>query len=280
MKWFLIFPLLIVLLIGCSKVATPSAGLEPSPNLPTRLSISTPQVQTLTVFAAASLTEAFGEIGTIFQDANPTIEARFNFAGSQTLQAQIESGAPTDLFASANKANMDALVIAGFVDGEAPRLLLTNSLIVVVPLSNPAQVDSIQDLAHPGLKMVLADETVPAGRYARQVLDKASRDPAYGRDFASMALDNVVSNETDIKQVVSKVQLGEADAGIVYISDSIAAPDLKTIPIPQDINVSAPYFIAPVIDSTNLDLANKFIDYVLSADGQAILQKWGFSPVR
>ncbi len=274
------FPLLGFLLIGCSKVATPSADLEPSPNSPSGVSMSTPQAQTLTVFAAASLTEAFGEISTIFHDANPTIEARFNFAGSQTLQAQIESGAPADLFASANKANMDALVIAGFVDGEAPRLLLTNSLIVVVPLSNPAQVDSIQDLAHPGLKLVLADETVPAGRYARQVLDMASRDPAYGRDFASMALDNVVSNETDVKQVVSKVQLGEADAGIVYISDSIAASDLKTVPISQEINVSAQYFIAPVSGSPNRDLANKFIDYVLSADGQAIFQKWGFSPVR
>ncbi len=95
-----------------------------------------------------------------------------------------------------------------------------------------------------------------------------------------MALDNVVSNETDVKQVVSKVQLGEADAGIVYISDSIAASDLKTVPIPQEINVSAQYFIAPVSGSPNRDLANKFIDYVLSADGQAIFQKWGFSPVR
>jgi len=269
-----------VLLIGCTGIETPFVESEPSPNSPSGLAVSTPQTQTLTVFAATSLTEAFSELGAKFQTANPSVTVRFNFAGSQTLQAQIEGGAPADLFASANQANMDALVSAGLVDPKAPRILLTNKLILVVPQSNPAQVASLNDLARPGLKLVLADETVPAGKYARQILDNASNDPTYGKEFASTVLANIVSNETDVKQVVAKVQLGEADAGIVYVSDSIAAPDLKTVSIPPDLNVTAKYYIAPVSGSKNTEFAKNFVEYVLSEEGQAVLQKWGFSPIQ
>ena len=109
----------------------------------------------------------------------------------------------------------------------------------------------MQDLAKPGLKVVLADAAVPAGKYARQILDNMSKDPTYGTDFGAKVLANVVSNETDVKQVVAKVQLGEADAGIVYVSDAIAAPDLKTIEIPANLNVVAKYPIAPLLKSAN-----------------------------
>jgi molybdate transport system substrate-binding protein len=137
----------------------------------------------------------------------------------------------------------------------------------------------LQDLARPGLKLVLADETVPAGNYSRQVLDNLSLDPSFGADFKTRVLANVVSNETDVKQVVAKVQLGEADAGIVYISDSVAAPELPTIEIPSNFNVVANYPVAALVNAPEPDLAKGFIAYVLSHVGQAVLAKWGFTPV-
>jgi molybdate transport system substrate-binding protein len=234
----------------------------------------------LNVFAAASLTQAFGEMGKAFEAANPGVTVTFNFAGSQTLVTQIQQGAPVDVFASASGTNMDALVTAGFVDKAAPQNFLTNILVAILPPNNPANVQSLQDLAKPGLKVVLADASVPAGKYARQILDNISKDPAYSTDFSTKVLANVVSNETDVKQVVSKVMLGEADAGIVYVSDAVASPSLKTIEIPANLNVVAKYPIAPLMKSANTDLAAKFITYVLSADGQATLKKWGFTPIK
>ncbi len=232
------------------------------------------------VFAAASLTEAFGEMGKAFQAAHPGVTVAFNFGGSQTLQAQIEGGAPADVFASASGTNMDALVSEGFVDQASPQLFLTNSLRVILPASDPGHVTTLQDLARPGLKLVLADPAVPVGKYARQALQNMSKDPSFGADFATRVLTNVVSNETDVKQVVAKVDLGEADAGIVYVSDSVAAPDLKAIDIPANFNVAAKYTIAPLLKSPNADLAGQFVAYVLSAGGQATLKKWGFTPVK
>jgi molybdate transport system substrate-binding protein len=132
-------------------------------------------------------------------------------------------------------------------------------------------------LTWPGVKIILADESVPAGNYARQILIKISRDPQYGVDFSQNILNNVVSKETDVKQVVAKVELGEADAGIVYVSDAVASPELKTISIPEELNVTASYPIASLINSSNPLLATSFVDFVLSPAGQSILVKWGFS---
>ena len=126
--------------------------------------------------------------------------------------------------------------------------------------------------------MVLAAEEVPVGKYARQALDLM--DASFGTGFKDKVLANVVSNEDNVKQVVAKVQLGEADAGIVYISDSIAAPELKSIEIPTNLNAVAKYPIAPLVKSENADLAAKFIEYVLSFEGQAVLAKWGFAPIK
>lgn len=258
-----------ILLTACGTSATSAVA-------PT----SAPAGRTLTVFAAASLTQAFGEIGRAFEAANPGVSVTFNFAGSQTLQGQIAQGAPADVFASASGTYMDAAVSGGFVDKATSKVFLTNVLVVILPPSNPANVQSLQDLSKPGLKVVLADVSVPAGKYARQILDNMSKDPAYGTDFGSKALANVVSNETDVKQVVSKVQLGEADAGMVYMSDAVAAPSLKTIEIPAGLNVVAKYPIAPLLKSANHELAAAFVAYVLSADGQATLKKWGFTPIQ
>ena len=274
--------LLSVFLTACGTAATPTAAPLPTALPPTSAlaATSAPAAVTLNVFAAASLTQAFGEMGKTFEAANPGVTVTFNFAGSQTLVTQIQQGAPADIFASASGANMDALVTAGFVDMSAPQNILTNILVAILPPNNPANVQTLQDLAKPGLKIVLADASVPAGKYARQIFDNISKDPAYSTNFSTKVLANVVSNETDVKQVVSKVMLGEADAGIVYVSDTVASPTLKTIEIPANLNVVAKYPIAPLIKSTNPDLAAKFITYVLSADGQATLKKWGFTPIK
>ena len=256
------FVLAMLLLTGC-RGQLPVASSE---------STST----SITVFAASSLTEAFSEIGVAFETANPGVKVVLNFSGSQTLRTQIEAGAVADVFASANVKEMDALVNGGLVAADSPQNFLTNRLVIILPAGNPAGVMQLQDLAQPGLKLILAAEEVPVGGYARQAIEKMNT--ALGANFSEQVAANVVSNEDNVRQVVAKVQLGEADAGIVYASDSVAAPDLETIELPLEFNVIASYPIAPMQASTHVGAARKFIAYVLSPQGGAILKKWGFAP--
>jgi len=265
MKRFLSIALLLTLFLAACAPSTPVATQPPARH-------------TLTVFAAASLTDAFGEMGKNFEAANPGVAVTFNFAGSQSLRTQIEQGAPVDVFASASGKEMDALVASQFAADGTSQIFLTNKLVVILPANNPAGLQTLEDLAKSGVKLVLAAEEVPVGNYARQALDKMNG--SFGADFKDKVLANVVSNEDNVKQVVAKVQLGEADAGIVYTSDAIAAPDLKSIEIPADLNVIARYPIAALTKSENADLAAAFIAYVLSPEGQAILAKWGFGPIQ
>jgi molybdate transport system substrate-binding protein len=284
MKRFLSAVLLFALLVvGCAPAATPTFALtqplamEAATTSPIAIpSTPTSEPKILNVFAAASLTDAFNEIGKNFEATNPGVTVTFNFAGSQALQTQIEQGAPADVFASANKTEMDALISGSYVSQDAPQIFLHNKLVVILPGDNPGGLSKLEDLAKPGIKLVLAAEEVPVGKYARQALD--TMNGQFGSDFEDKVLANVVSNEDNVKQVVAKVQLGEADAGIVYTSDAVAAPELKTIEIPDDLNVIAKYPIAPLGKSANADLAKAFIEYVLSTEGQAVLQKWGFTP--
>jgi len=233
---------------------------------------------TLTVFAAASLTEAFSEIGTDFEAANPGVTVQFNFAGSQSLRTQIEQGAQADVFASANATEMDTLAAENFMAANDIKVFLTNQLIVIMPANNSAGLSRLEDLARPGLKLVLAAGEVPAGNYALQVIDHL--DQAFGAGFRDRVLKNVVSYENNVKQVVAKVQLGEADAGMVYSSDAVAAPELQKLDIPAENNVLARYPLAVLEQAQSPALARKFVNYVLSPEGQAILQSWGFLPIR
>lgn len=235
------------------------------------------ETRMLTVYAAASLTDAFTEIGKSFEASNPGVTVVFNFGGSQNLRTQIEQGAPADVFASANTKEMDTLVAGKLVKTASPRIFLTNQLVVILPKNNPAGITSLEELSKPGLKLVLAAEDVPAGKYARQILENLNA--TLGSDYKEKVLANVVSNEDNIRQAMTKVQLGEADASIVYVSDAVAVPDLPQIQIPADVNVVAEYPIAPLLGSANSELANSFIAYVLSPDGQATLKKWGFTPI-
>lgn len=233
--------------------------------------------RTLTIYAAASLTDAFTDIGKAFEAKHSDVTVVFNFGGSQNLRTQIEQGAQVNVFASANTKEMETLVAESMIASGAPKVFLTNQLVVILPEDNPANLTSLQDLSKPGLKIVLAAEEVPAGRYARQILDHLNA--SLGADYKDKVLANVVSNEDNIRQAVTKVQLGEADASIVYVSDAVAAPELQKIEIPADVNVTAEYPIAPLVKSANAELADEFIAYVLSADGQSTLKKWGFTPI-
>jgi molybdate transport system substrate-binding protein len=232
------------------------------------------------VFAAASLTDAFGAVGKNFEAANPGAKVTFNFGGSQQLAQQIIEGAPADVFASANARQMQAVIDAGQVVGGAQQTFVRNRLVVVYPEDNPAGLRTLQDLAQPGLKIVLAAKEVPVGEYSLDVLTKASQAPEFSASYRQNVLANVVSYEESVRVVLSKVALGEADAGIVYTSDTAldAADQVGRIDIPDTLNTIAAYPIAPVTSSKNPELAQRFIDYVLSADAQTTLERYGFIP--
>jgi len=231
---------------------------------------------TLTVFAAASLTDAFDEIATNLEAANPGLDIVQNFAGSQALVTQLIEGAPADVAAFASNSAMTDALDAGAVTAE-PVKFVENWLTIVVPSDNPAGIASPVDLAKPGVKLVLAQESVPVGGYSRASICKMGADPAaYGDDFVAGVAANVVSLENNVRSVLSKVALGEADAGIVYTSD--VTSDVEQIAIPPDVNMLASYPIAPVA-SGNQALAGAYISYLLSPEGQAILASYGFIPV-
>jgi len=241
---------------------------------------ATPQPATLTVSAASSLTEAFQEMGRQFGAQHPGTTVVFNFAGSQQLAAQLAQGAPADVFASANRKQMDAAVKSGRVSIQAPVDFLQNRLVVVVPKQQKEAIGGLEDLAKPGLKLVLGAKEVPIGQYALDFLDKAGKSGTYGPDFKNKVLGNVVSYEQDVRAVLTKVGLGEADAGVVYNTDaSSAAGRVTSLPIPDDLNVVAVYTIAPVVGSAHADLAQAFVAFVRSPQGQAVLIKFGFQPI-
>jgi molybdate transport system substrate-binding protein len=267
-----ILALAATVLASCAAPATASVSPATSrPALPHQPT-ATPEPRTLTVFAAASLTESFTEIGKAFEAQNPGVTVMFNFAASSALRTQIEEGAGADVFASANTKEMDALTAADMV-GEATTFA-HNLLTIIGPADNPAGLSAPEDLARPGLKLVLAAEEVPVGKYAREVLGKL--DALYAGGYQDAVMANVVSNEDSVRQVVAKVQLGEADAGIVYTTDVVAAPELVSIQIPAEQNVIAIYPIAVLRRSAEPALAQDFVDYVLSDAGQTVLHAWGF----
>lgn len=218
----------------------------------------------LIVFAAASLTDAFDALSDAFVGANPEVEVVFNHAGSQTLASQIDEGAPSDVFASANDTQMDAVAAAGNLAGE-PETFTANLLAIAVEPGNPLGISGLEDLADPGLVLVLPAEEVPAGQYAREALDAA------GIEVAPASL------EQDVRAARSKVELGEADASIVYASDIVASDAVAGIDIPIEHNVPASYPIAVLADAPNPTAAEAFVAFVLSEDGQQILASYGFT---
>lgn len=226
------------------------------------------------VFAAASLTDAFSEAGKRFESAHPGARVSFSFGSSATLAAQINEGAPADVFASANTAQMAAAEKTGAA--RDPRVFATNRLVVVT--ARQSSVESYRDLANPAIRLVLAAKDVPAGQYARESLVKASTPAGYGEDFARRVLANLKSEEVNVRAALAKVELGEADAAIVYATDVGAARKARALSIPEEFNIEARYPIAVLRDAKGAGAAESFVQFLLSPAGQAVLGEFGFGP--
>jgi molybdate transport system substrate-binding protein len=268
--------LLLVALVGCGGGSRSSTEAQGNKAADTPRPPATPQ--TLTVFAAASLTSAFKEIGTSFEASHPGVTVTFNFGASNQLRTQIEQGATADVFASANKKEMDAAVASKSVETGSDRVFVRNRLVVIMSKGNPAKIESLKDLARPKIKLVVADKAVPVGKYALNMLDKMAASAEYGPAFKEQVLGNVVSQEENVKAVVAKVRLGEGDVGIVYVSDTVGkdGEHLVSLPVPDAYNEIAVYPIAPVAGSARKELGREFIEAVLSPSGKAMLAAHGF----
>jgi molybdate transport system substrate-binding protein len=255
---------LALLTVACSsddKTSTTAASSPASASGSATLKAS----GSLTVFAAASLTEAFNNTQTALKTEQPDLSLTYNFAGSGALVTQIQQGAPADVIATADADTMKKLTDGGEV--ETPATFAQNKLEILVAPGNPKQIMSVSDLSRSDLKVVLCDDTVPAGKYAAQILSMAG------------VTVSPVSNEPDVKSAVAKITTGEADATIVYATDVTAAGSKgQGVEIPKNQNVIATYPIAIVKTTKNRDASQLFIDSVVSGSGQDALQKAGFLP--
>ena len=262
-------------IIILTSVLLSACGSQPSTPAPTAPAARGAELK---VFAASSLSAAFNALGQSFERANPDVAVTFTFAGSQQLAQQIGQGQPADVFASANTKQMETVIASGQVVKGSDQIFARNRLVVVYPKTNPANIKELKDLAKPGIKLVLADKAVPVGGYALDFLNRAALLPTYGATYSQTVLSNVKSYEQDVKAVLNKVMLGEADAGIVYTSDIALdqAEALGRIDIPDDLNTIAVYSIAPIKDSRNA-AAKKFVDYIMSSEAQVVLGKYGFA---
>jgi molybdate transport system substrate-binding protein len=234
----------------------------------------------LTVFTAASLTGAFGEIGEMYENETG-IHVAFNFDGSQALRTQLENGAYADLFASANMKQMNALRESGLVNNSSVAIFTRNKLSLIVPKDNPANIRNLTDLARPGVKIVMGTKDVPVGDYALQIIAKLGNDSAYGPDYETEVMANVISQETSVSYVVTKVALGEADAGFAYVSDVTQdmISKIDKIVIPDEYNIIAEYPLGMLMESKYPAESQRFMDLVMSDEGRAVLEKYGFDPV-
>ncbi len=229
---------------------------------------------TITVYAASSLTDAFSEIATAFEAKNPDTAVLLNFAGSSQLAAQLREGMEGDLFASANPTQMETVIKAGRITPGTEQTFASNSLTVIVPADNPAAINSFEALAKPDVGLILASKGVPVRVYTDEII--ATMPP----DFQTNFYNNLVSEEDNVRRVAAKIALGEADAGIVYTTDVTAdlAPKVQQIDIPVDQNLAAAYTLAPLSDAPHPELAVRFIEFVNSAKGRTILADFGFDP--
>ncbi len=232
--------------------------------------------QNLTVFAATSLTDVFESLRTAFVEANPDVEILLNFSSSSTLAAQLIQGAPADIFASANELQMDLVVDSGLISADAVEIFAHNQLVLIAPADNPAEIASVKDLTNESVLLVLAAPGTPIRAYTDAML--ASHNDIYGDEFFDRVMQNLVSEESNVRQVVTRIALGEADAGIVYQSDAIGdvAEKLRMIEIEPAHNQLASYPIAPLSGAANMKLTLKFIGFILSQDAKPIFAEYGF----
>jgi len=231
----------------------------------------------LTVFGAASLKTALEAVTSAYGTANPGTSITVSTDSSAALETQIEQGAPADVFLSADATNPRKLVDGGFASGE-PVTFAGNKLTIIVPVDNPAGIATPADLAKDGLRIVAAGDEVPITTYAAQLVENVAAEPGAPSDFAAAYAANVASKEDSVSGVVSKIELGEGDAGIVYVTDATAANGVESIAVPDAVNVPATYAGVVVGASSNQEAAGAFLRWLAGPDGQAILSEFGFLP--
>lgn len=248
------------MLVGCSSVGDASAGSE------------------LTVYAAASLKGALDEATAVYESADPGVALTVSTDSSAALEIQIEQGAPADVFLSADTANPQKLVDAGLADGD-PVGFARNELVVVVPAGNPGGIDTPADLGRPGVRVIAAGDAVPITKYAAELVANLANEAGYPADFAAAYAANVVSREDNVNALIAKVELGEGDAGIVYLTDAVASDRVESLPLPDDVQVDVAYAGVIVAASRQQPVAQAFLEWLRGSDAQSILARYGFRPV-
>lgn len=231
----------------------------------------------LTIYGAASLKDALDRVVVAYRAANPDTTLTISTDSSSALETQIEQGAPADVFLSADATNPKRLVDEGLADGE-PVTFATNELTIVVPAGNPAGIVTPVDLARPGVKVIAAGDAVPITTYATQLVANLAGQPGYPADFAVAYAANIASKEDNVKALIAKIELGEGDAGIVYVTDARASSRVVTIDVPDAANVRATYDGVVVKASRSAASARTFLAWFAGSGGQAILGDLGFLP--
>ena len=268
----------VVFVAACSSGgASPAGSSAPSAAAPTAAASAAVEPVELTVFGAASLKGALEKAKAAYETANPGTTVTLSTDSSSALETQIEQGAPADLFLSADTTNPKKLVDAGLAEGAAVTFA-GNKLTIIVPSDNPAKIATPADLAKAGIKVIAAGDEVPITKYATQLVDNLAKEPGYPADFAAAYAKNVASKEDNVKAVVAKVELGEGDAGIVYVTDAKASTKVTSVDVPDAANVPATYAGVVVKASKNAAAAKAFLDWFAGPDGRAILSGFGFLP--
>ena len=267
---------------GASATASPAASPAPttaaSPAPTTTASAATSAIPgALTIFGAASLKGVLDKVKTTYDAANPGTTLTVSTDSSATLETQIEQGAPADVFLSADTTNPRKLVDNALATGAAV-VFAGNKLTVIVPTANPGGIKTPADLARTGVKVIAAGDAVPITKYATQLVTNLATQTGYPADFAARYTANIASKEDNVKAIVAKVELGEGDAGIVYVTDAKASTKVATVDVPDAANVPASYAGIVVKASKNTAAAQAFLSWFAGPEGQAILAGFGFLP--
>jgi molybdate transport system substrate-binding protein len=270
---------LLFVLAACSNGgASPTASIAASAAPTTATSVAPSSAPAaLTIYGAASLKGVLDKVKTAYETANPGTTLTMSTDSSATLETQIEQGAPADVFLSADTTNPKKLVDKGLAAGAAVTFA-RNKLTIIVPTANPAGIKTPADLAKTGVKVIAAGDEVPITKYARQLVDNLAKEAGYPADFAAKYTANVASKEDNVKAVVAKIELGEGDAGIAYVTDAKASAKVTTVAIPPSANVPATYAGVVVKASKSAAAAQAFLGWLAGPDGQAILGTFGFLP--
>jgi molybdate transport system substrate-binding protein len=275
MKNRIIFSLSLILMLILASCSAPSPAAIAT-TAPTIAPTAAPKNVTLKVFAPSALTDAAKEINAAYETANPGVKVAIEFGHSPTQRLQFTQGATGDVFVTASQKDMDDAVADETIAGGQARVFASNQLVVILSPKNAANIQRLEDLANPGVRVLVAVVDTPIGKVTLDMLAKMEKQ--FGAGFKAKVIANVVSNEAGVKPIVSKIKLGEADAGIVYVTDAVSAPDLKTLTIPAELNMVTQLNAAPLAKAANPEQAASYTAYLTSTEGQATLKKWGFLP--